>query len=148
MRSTTLELRRSGRFSLKVRPSTSVRGFACAALLGDAGGEVVAHAVVDAAAGQDDLGLVAGGLGAGGEVVGIDADAVAAHQPGLEVEEVPLGAGGVEHVVDREAEAAEDHGHLVDEGDVDVALGVLDHLGGLGGADVGAMWMPPLVTRP
>ncbi len=136
MRSTTLELRRSGRFSLKVRPRTRVRGLAARHCLGDAGGEVIAHAVVDATAGEDDLGLVAGGLGAGGEVVGIDADAVAADQAGAEVEEVPLGAGGVQHVVDGEAEAAEDHGHLVDEGDVEVALGVLDHLGGLGGADV------------
>src|SRR5262249_47729161 len=92
--------------------------------------------VVDAAAGEDDLRLVAGGLRGRGEVEGIDADAVAADEAGAEVEEVPLGARRLQHVVDRDAEAAEDHGDFVDEGDVEIALGVLDDLGGFGRADV------------
>ena len=58
-------------------------------------------------------------------------------RPGWNVQEVPLGAGGVEHVPDREVELREDLGDLVHEGDVDVALGVLDHLGGLGRLDRG-----------
>ena len=37
--------------------------------------------------------------------------------------------------MDREAELVEDHRHFVDEGDIDVALGVLDHFGRLGGPD-------------
>ena len=70
------------------------------------------------------------------QVVGIDADAVPPDQPRREVQKVPLGAGGVEHVVRGEPQRAEYLRDLVDEGDVDVALGVLDHLGGLGRADV------------
>ena len=40
----------------------------------------LAHAVVDAPAGQDDLRMIAGLLGAMRQVIGIDADAVAADQ--------------------------------------------------------------------
>ena len=68
-----------------------------------------------------------------GEIVGVDADAVPAHQPRREVQKVPLGAGGVENVVRGEPQRAEDLRDLVDEGSVDVALGVLDDLGGLAG---------------
>jgi hypothetical protein len=57
-----------------------------------------AHAVVDAAAGQDDLGVVADFLRLVGEVVRVDADAVAADQAGAEGQEVPLGAGGLQHL--------------------------------------------------
>src|SRR3546814_21050946 len=71
-----------------------------------------------------------------GEVEGIDADAVSADQPGGEAQEVPFRTGGIQYVVHGDAHLAEDHGDFVDEGDVDVALRVLDHLGGLGGADV------------
>src|SRR3546814_4022524 len=71
-----------------------------------------------------------------GEVEGIDADAVSADQLGGEAQEVPFRTGGIQYVVQGDAHLAEDHGDFVDEGDVDVALRVLDHLGGLGGADV------------
>ena len=99
-------------------------------------GDKARHGVVDGASGQNDVRLVADRLGLVGEVERVDADAVAADQAGLEVEEVPLGARGVEHVVHRQAEALADHRHFIDERDVDVALGVLDRLGCLGGADV------------
>ena len=48
----------------------------------------------------------------------------------------------------RYADLGEDLRHLVHEGDVDVALGVLDHLRGLGGLDRGGRKTPPLVTAP
>ena len=96
----------------------------------------VAHRVVGAPAGEDDLRVVADLHRAVGQIVGIDADAVAADEARREVQEIPLGAGGGEHVVGRQPQGAEDLRDLVDEGDVDVALGVLDHLGGFGGADV------------
>ena len=57
----------------------------------DAVGNVGAHAVVHAAAGQDDFGVVAVALGALGEVVGVNANAVAADEAGFEGEEVPFG---------------------------------------------------------
>ena len=57
-------------------------------------------------------------------------------RPGAKSRKFHLVRAGVEHVVDRNAHLAEDLRDFVDEGDVDVALRVLDHLGRLGGADV------------
>src|SRR5690606_25399621 len=96
-----------------------------------------AHAVVDPPAREDHLRVVAHLLRLVREVVGIDADAVAADEPRREGEEVPLGARGGEHVLGPQAQAVEDHRQLVHEGDVEIALGVLDHLRGLRGADRG-----------
>jgi hypothetical protein len=62
---------------------------------------------------------------------------VAADQAGLELEEVPLGAGRREHVAGVYAHALEDERELVHQGDVEVALGVLDHLGRLRDLDGG-----------
>ena len=69
------------------------------------------------------------------EIIGIDADAVAADQARLEAEEIPLGPRRREHVPHRHADLREDLRDLVHEGDVDVALGVLDRLGRLGRLD-------------
>ena len=80
-------------------------------------------------------GLVAEAFGLVGQVVGIDADAVAADQAGPKWQEVPLGAGRGEHLGGVDAHAVEDHREFVDQGDVQVALCVLDHLGGFGHAD-------------
>ena len=54
-----------------------------------------------------------------------------------EGQEVPFGAGGVQHVARIDAQPIADQGDLVDQGDVDVALGVFQHLGELGDADRG-----------
>ena len=83
----------------------------------------------------DDLRVIADGDGLVGEVVGVDADAVPADQAGAEGQEVPLAAGGLQDLQGVDAELAEDHRQFVHQGDVEVALGVLDHLGGLGDAD-------------
>ena len=56
-------------------------------------------------------------------------------RPGAERQEVPLGAGGLEHVRGADADAVADQRDLVHERDVEVALGVLDDLGGLGDLD-------------
>ena len=74
-------------------------------------------------------------VGLPGEVVGVDADAVAADEARLELEEVPLGAGRFEHLEGVDADAVKNDAELVDQGDVDVALGVLNDLGCLGHAD-------------
>lgn len=103
--------------------------------LDDAVGHVGAHAVVHASAGEDDFGVVAVALGALGQVVGVDADAVAADESGFEGQEVPLGGCGFEDVGGVDAHQCEDFREFVDEGDVDVALGVLNHLGGFGDLD-------------
>ena len=96
---------------------------------------VGAHAVVQPPTGEDDLGVVADGLRLVGEVVRVHADAVAADQARAEGQEVPLAAGGLQHGLGVDAHLVEDDGELVDEGDVDVALGVLDDLGGFGHLD-------------
>ena len=137
--STTRVLRMSGTFSLKVTPSTVTMRLAVTGAphdrAGHAVGDIDAHAVVDAPARMDDVRVVAHFLGLVGDVERIDADAVAAHQAGLEGQEVPLGAGRLEHVARVDAQPVGDQGDLVDQGDVDVALGVLQHLGELGDAD-------------
>ena len=81
-------------------------------------------------------GVAAGGLRLGGEVVGVHADAVPADQPRTKGLEVPLAAGSLQHGFRVEAKAIENHGELVHQGDVQVALDVLDHLGGFGGSNV------------
>jgi hypothetical protein len=55
-------------------------------------------------------------------------------RPGTEAQEIPLGAGRLEHFAGVDADLVEDR-NLVHQGDVDVALGVLDHLGRFGHLD-------------
>ena len=98
-------------------------------------GDELAHAVVDASPRQDHLRVIADLVGLVGEVVGVDADAVPADQAGPEGQEVPLGAGGLQHFERVDADAVEQDGELVHQGDVEVALRVLDHLGRLGDLD-------------
>ena len=102
-------------------------------------GHVAAHAVVGAATGQDDLRVVAHLCRLVGQVVRIHADAVAADQARPERQEVPLGAGRFQHVQGVDAELVEQDGEVVDQRDVEVALGVLDHLGGFRHLDAGRL---------
>ena len=76
-------------------------------------------------------------LGFVGEVVGVNADAVSADEAGAEVEEVPFGAGGGEHVEGVDPHLVEDEGEFVHERDVEIALRVLDDLGGFSDFDGG-----------
>jgi hypothetical protein len=59
------------------------------------------------------------------------------HQAGPKRQEVPLRAGRLEDLRRIDADPMEDQRQLVDEGDVDIALRVLDHLGRLGDLDAG-----------
>ncbi len=96
---------------------------------------VLAHAVVDAAAGQDHFRMVADLFRLVGQVIGINADAVPADQARADGHEVPLGARGLQHLDRVDADAIADHRQFVGQGDVEVALGVFHHLGRLGHAD-------------
>lgn len=98
---------------------------------------VGAHAVVDRAARENDPGKLTELLCLVAEVIGIDADAVATDEAGTERQEVPLGACRIEHIVDGEIDFLEDLRDLVDERNVDVALGVLDDLCRFGRLDRG-----------
>ena len=105
-------------------------------------GDELAHAVVGLASAQHHLRVVADALGLVGEVVRVHADAVAAHQAGAEGQEVPLGAGGLQHVQGVDAQLVEDQCQLIHQGDIEVALGVLDDLGGFGHLDAGGAVHP------
>nr|ART37286.1 D639 [uncultured bacterium] len=98
-------------------------------------GHVATHAVVDAPASQDHFRVVADFLRLVREVIRIDADAVTADQARSKRQEIPLGAGRFQHFRCVDAEPVEDQRQLVDQGDVQIALGVLDHLGRLRDAD-------------
>ena len=100
-------------------------------------GHILAHAVVHAATSQDNFGVVAVTLGTLGQIVRVDTDAVPTHQTRTERQEVPLGTGSLQHVEGIDAHLVEDLRKLVYKGDVDVALTILYHLGGLGHLDGG-----------
>ncbi len=136
--SATFELRMSGTSSLKVKPSTVTRSGRvplCRQQAQALARDRCADVVVDAPAGQDDLRVIAEALCAMRQVVGIDADAVPADQARREGEKIPFRRGGRQHVEGVDAELAENRGQLVHEGDVQIALRVLDHLRGLGDLD-------------
>ena len=81
--------------------------------------------------------MIAGLLGAIGQVIRIDSDAVTADQPRLKRQEIPFRARGREHVASIDLERLKDQRQLVHKGDVEIALGVFDHLGRLGNLDRG-----------
>ena len=98
-------------------------------------GDIVAHMVVDTPPGENHFGMVANLLGLVGEVIWVGADAVSADQAGAEREKIPLGAGRCQHFGGVDTQTIENEGEFVDQGDVDIALGVLDDLGRLRDAD-------------
>ena len=92
---------------------------------------ILTHSIIHATTGKDNLWVVAVTLGALCQIVGVNTDAVAAHQTGTEGQEIPLGACGLQHVEGVNTHLVEDLAQFVHEGDVDVALRVLNDLGGL-----------------
>ena len=102
-------------------------------------GHMAGHAVVDAAAGQNHLGVVAHFLRFVGEVVRVHANTVAAHQAGAKGQKVPLGAGGLQHFEGVDAELVKDQAQLVHQCNVHVALGVFNDLGGFGHANAAGL---------
>ena len=79
--------------------------------------------------------MITGFLGPVGQIIGIHADTVAPDQPRRERQEIPFGLGGGQHVRRVDLEQMANGRELVHKGDVQVALGVLDHLGSLGNFD-------------
>ena len=55
--------------------------------------------------------------------------------------------GGLQHFLGVDAEAVEDQRELVDQRDVDVALRVLDDLGGLGHLDARRLCVPAVMIE-
>ena len=104
---------------------------------------MLAHLVVDTPAGKDDFRVVADLLRLVRQVVRIDADAVATNQPRSKGQEVPFCARRQQHILGVDAEAMEDQRQFVDEGDVQITLGIFDHLRRLGDTNAGR----PVCTR-
>ena len=98
-------------------------------------GDPFGHRIVDSASGGYHVGLDPQLAGAVREIIGVDTDAVSADEAGGKREEVPLGPGGSQHVPGRYADPRKYLRDLVHESDVDIALCVLDHLGGFGHLD-------------
>lgn len=93
--------------------------------------DMFTHAIVHTTTGKNDFGVVAIAFSTLGEIVGIHTYAMATNKTGTEGEEVPLGASSFKYVEGVDAHLVENLGELVNESDVDVALGVLNDLGGL-----------------
>lgn len=93
------------------------------------GHNIGSHAVVQAATGEDDFWMVADGLGFMGQVVGVNADAVTADQAWTEWQEVPFGTGSLQDSLGVDTHFVEDHCQFVDQRDIQIALGVFNHLG-------------------
>ena len=98
-------------------------------------GDESTHATINAPTRQNDLRVIAQFFGLGGQVIRVDTDAVTADQARLVRQKVPLGAGGSQHILGANAHAVEDQSQLVHQGNVQVALSVLDHFGGFGHLD-------------
>ena len=106
--------------------------------VGDPGDDVGGHRGVDLAGQLDEPGGQPVLAGDPGQVERVDRDAVAT-QPGAGIEGLEaerLGPGRLDHLPDVDPHAGVDHLQLVDQGDVDGAIGVLEDLAGLG--DLGA----------
>ncbi len=100
-----------------------------------AGDHVVDLAVVDPARGADQRGFLGRAVD---DEPGVDRDAVAAHaRAGLEDVDPRVAVGQPDHFPHIKPHLVGNDAQLVGEGDVDVAIGVLDQLGHFGAAGVG-----------
>lgn len=100
---------------------------------------MAAHGVVDSAAGQNHLGMVADFLGFVREVVGINANAMATDQAWAEWEEIPLCACGFENLKSVKPELVKDEAEFIHERDIHIALGILNDLGCLRDLDAAGL---------
>ena len=76
-------------------------------------------------------------IGFVGQIVRVDPNTVAPYEAWPKRQEVPFGAGGLEHLGGIEVQLMKQDGEFVHEGDIEVALGVLDDLGGFCDLDAG-----------
>src|SRR5690606_20697059 len=76
-------------------------------------GDIDAHVVVDLAAGEDHLGVIAKAFSLVREVIRVNADAVAADKSGLEGQKIPLGTGRFEDFIGVNADALKDQSQFV-----------------------------------
>ena len=70
-----------------------------------------------------------------GQVIRVDADTVSTDESRSEGQEIPFGAGGLQDLECVDAQTVENQRQFIDQGNIQVALGVLDDLVGLGDLD-------------
>lgn len=104
--------------------------------------DIGAHAVVEALTGQNDLRMVANRFGLVRQIVRIYADAVTADEARTKQQEIPIGAGGEQDVLGFDAHLVENDREFVDQGDVKIALRILDDLRGFGDLDARRLVSP------
>jgi hypothetical protein len=75
--------------------------------------------------------MITGLFRAKGQIVRVNADAVPADKARLKVHEIPFRRSRGEHIAGVDAELMKNGGQLVHERDVEIALRIFDHLGGL-----------------
>src|SRR5690349_2355089 len=90
------------------------------------------HVVVDAATGKYHFRMVANKFCLVRQIVWINTDAMPANKAWPEWQEVPLGSGRFEHFQRIEPQFVKYDGKLVNQRDIQIALGILDHLCSLG----------------
>ncbi len=149
--STTLELRISGTFSLKVRPRTVTVALALACLFSQRtfSGDARANAVIEAAARENDLGVVVASLlGAVGEVIRIKRTIQCPPtRPGEKGRKFHFVCAAVR----TSAVSMPSWWQMADNSFMrrcEVALRVLDDLGRLALNNDGALCMPAVTTAP
>ena len=99
--------------------------------------DIRAHAIVQATPSKDDFGVIADALRLVRQVIGIDANAMATHQAGAKRQKIPFAARRQQHGLGVDAHPVENQGQLINQCDIQVALGVFDDFGRLGHFDAG-----------
>ena len=100
---------------------------------------IVAHIIVEAPPRENHLRVIADLRRFVRQIVGVHSNAMTPDQTRPKRQEIPLRTGGLQHFFGIDAEPLEYQGKLIDQCYVDVALHVLDDLGGLGDADAAGL---------
>ena len=89
------------------------------------------HFVVEAAACQNHLRVIAKSLRCGCQVIGIDTNAMSSHQTRCEFQKIPFGTGGFKYILGAHTHSIKNDRQFVHQGNVDISLGVFQNLCGL-----------------
>ena len=96
---------------------------------------VCTHTIVHTTTGKDNLRIIAHTHSALCQIVRINRNAVTAYQTRIHLDEVPLGSGSLNHIGSVNAHQREDLGELIEEGNHNVALRVLNDLSSFSNLD-------------
>ena len=92
------------------------------------GDHIGAHAVVQAAPGKNDFWVVTYSLSLVSQIVGVNANAMSSHKVRPERQKVPFCAGSFKNGFGINTHSVENYCQLVNQGNIQVSLGVFNHL--------------------